>query len=72
MSGNEDAQEDDGEQEQIEEKEQNQDEKKSKVPVVGEYIYLIDQKKYAFIKTIDAEQDSLYTCKMVDPKNPSL
>jgi hypothetical protein len=40
--------------------------------VVGEYIFLIDQKQYAFVKSQDAEEDTLYTCKVLNSKNPSV
>lgn len=72
MSDNDVAHEE-GEQEQIEEDiEPNKEDKKTTTCVVGEYIFLIDKKQYAFIKSQDGEEDTLYTCKVLNSSNPSL
>jgi hypothetical protein len=36
--------------------------------VIGEYVFLIEQKKYALVKSKVDEDDIIYECKVLDPK----
>ena len=45
---------------------------KQKECVVGEYVFLVDQMKYALVKSRVGEDDPVYECKIIDPKQPGV
>ena len=56
------------EQEEVEDNFNHQKDGKQKDIVIGEYVFLIDQKKYALIKSRVDEDDIVYECKVLNPK----